>query len=57
MSHKNDRIVFRKNDEQWVNNKINSEKVSSLHNTQKKLKMLSGKCLKTKVGENLLRRS
>jgi len=35
MSKKNERIVYRTKDGDWVNKKVESSKVSSLHRTQK----------------------
>lgn len=32
--NKNDRIVYRRSDGQWVNKKTGSERVSSIHGTQ-----------------------
>ena len=35
MTKNNDRIVYRRNDGNWVNKKIVSDRPSSIHNTQK----------------------
>jgi hypothetical protein len=35
MTKNNDRIVYRRNDGNWVNKKIDSDRASSIHSTQK----------------------
>ncbi len=54
MAKKNDRIVFKRNDGNWVNKKISSDKASSLHKTQKEAEQTARKMLKNSGGGELI---
>jgi len=46
MPNKNDRIVYRREDRQWVNKKLDSDKASSLHDTQREAEQAAKEMLK-----------
>lgn len=54
MSNKNDRIVYRREDRQWVNKKLDSDKASSLHDTQREAEQAAREMLKHSGGGELI---
>jgi uncharacterized protein YdaU (DUF1376 family) len=50
---KKDRIVYRK-DGEWVNKRINSDRASSIHNTQKEAENAARDMLKNQGGGELI---
>jgi len=54
MSKINDRIVFKRNDGNWVNKRTSSDKASSLHNTQKEAENTAREMLKNSGGGELI---
>ena len=53
MSKKNDRIVYRNQDGEWVNKKNSAEKASSVHKTQKAAEDAARQMLKNQGGGEL----
>ena len=54
MSKENDRIVYKRNDGQWVNKKLAIDKASSVHNTQKEAENAARDMLKNSGGGELI---
>lgn len=54
MSNKKDRIVFRRPDGTWVNKRNDSDRVSSLHKTQKDAEDAARQMLKNQGGGELI---
>ena len=54
MNRKNDRIVFRNSDGDWVNKKNSADKASSLHSTQKAAEDTARQMLKNQGGGELI---
>ena len=54
MTKKNDRIVYKRDDDQWVNKKTNADKASSLHSTQKEAENSAREMLKNSGGGELI---
>ena len=54
MSKYNDRMVYKRQDGQWVNKKNVSDKASSVHNTQKEAKDTARGMLKNQGGGELI---
>jgi uncharacterized protein YdaU (DUF1376 family) len=53
MSKKNDRTVFRRSDKKWENKRNDSDRASSLHNTQKDAENKAREMLKNQGGGEL----
>ncbi|MBI5491562.1 MAG: DUF2188 domain-containing protein [Deltaproteobacteria bacterium] len=53
MSKDNDRIVYRRDDGHWVNQKIGADRVSSAHETQKGATNAAKEMLKNQGGGEL----
>jgi hypothetical protein len=51
---KNDRIVFKNTDGQWVNKKLDADKASSLHDTQREAENAAREMLKNQGGGELI---
>ena len=51
---KEDRIVFRREDGQWVNKKLSSERASSIHETQNDAESIAREMLKNSGGGELI---
>lgn len=54
MSKKNDRIIYKNENGEWVNKKLNSDKASSLHRTQKDAEDAAREMLKNQGGGELI---
>ncbi len=52
ISKKNDRIVYRNQDGDWINKKINADKASSKHDTQKEAQDAARQMLKNQGAES-----
>jgi hypothetical protein len=51
---KNDRIIFKTDSGQWANKKVNADKATSLHNTQKEAEAAARANLKNQGGGELI---
>ena len=51
---KNDRIVYKRSDGQWVNKKTDADKASSLHKTQHEAEQIARQMLKSSGGGELI---
>lgn len=54
MGKSSDRIVFRREDGQWVNKRTNSDRASSVHNTQGEATQSAHDMLKNSGGGELI---
>jgi Uncharacterized protein conserved in bacteria (DUF2188) len=54
MAKKSDRIVYKRDDGQWINKKIVSDKASSIHSTQKEAENTAREMLKNSGGGELI---
>ena len=54
MSHKNDRVVYKRKDGKWVNKKVDAENPTSLHETQKEAEDTAREILKNSGGGELI---
>jgi len=54
MSKKNNRLVYKRKDGQWVNKKTNADKASSLHKTQYEAEQAARDMLKNSGGGELI---
>lgn len=54
MNKKNDRIVFKNKDNEWINKKLDASKASSKHSTQKAAEMAAREMLKNQGGGELI---
>lgn len=50
----NDRIIFKRDNEEWVNKKINSNRASSIHKTQFEAESAAREMLKNSGGGELI---
>lgn len=51
-----DRIVYRRSDKKWVNKRLDSEKASSVHDTQRDAKDAAKKMLQNQGGGELIKK-
>lgn len=54
MANPNDRIVFRNENGDWVNKKLDSERASSLHSTQKSAEDAAREMIRNQGGGELI---
>lgn len=54
MSSKENRIVYKRDDGQWVNKKTSADKASSLHSTQKEAEQTAREMLHNSGGGELI---
>lgn len=57
MSKDTDRMVYKRDDGQWVNKKNSSDKASSLHSTQKEAEQAARRMLNNQGGGELITKS
>jgi len=54
MNKKNDRIVFKNKNNEWINKKLDADKASSKHSTQKAAEDAAREMLKNQGGGELI---
>jgi len=54
MSKSSDRIIFKRDNGEWVNKKVDSDKASSIHRTQREAENAAREMLKNSGGGELI---